>query len=125
MAKAAAEDDKKQQQADEYREVLSNAYAFIEGQKSNQSFAALTPEDCMDRFVERIEGKDTEARPNVLNRVTKIKNQVMAAVEKIKLLPADAFRRQSDKTDVNTDPEPPEDDLYSDMVVSEAEGTTV
>lgn len=102
MAKTSAEADPSQQQADEYREILANAYAFVEGAKSVQSFTALTPEDLMDRFIERIEGKDSPARPNVLNRLTKIKNELTSAVEKIKAMPAEAFRRADPAKDVNT-----------------------
>ena len=118
--KKNAEDDKRQQQADDYREVVANAYTYIEAQKSVQSFAALTPEDLMDRFLERIEGKDTEARPNVLNRIAKIKRELEKTIEKVKALPESAFRRPSPKRDVNTPADPVEnlnsDDLYSDAV---------
>lgn len=100
--KKVAEDDSRQNQANEYREVLANAYAFVEGQKMTQSFSALTPEDFYDRFVERISGKDTQSRPNVLNRIAKIKNELKASVEKIKALPPEAFRRPNPEKDVNT-----------------------
>ena len=115
--KKTAEDDKRQQQADEYREVVASAYAYIEAQKSVQSFAALTPEDLMDRFIERIEGKDTEARPNVLNRIAKIKRELQKTVEKVKALPPSAFRRPSQTKDVNTPVVPSDnDDIYSETV---------
>jgi hypothetical protein len=115
--KKTAEDDKRQQQADEYREVVASAYTYIEAQKSVQSFAALTPEDLMDRFIERIEGKDTEARPNVLNRIAKIKRELQKTVEKVKALPPSAFRRPSQTKDVNTPVVPSDnDDIYSETV---------
>lgn len=119
-SKKTADDDPRQKQADEYREVVANAYAYIEGQKSAQSFAALTPEDLMDRFIERIAGKDTQARPNVLNRIAKIKNELTATISKIKALPDDAFRRQNDATDVNTSPTPADntDNIYGSVVTS-------
>lgn len=102
MAKTSAEANPAQQQADEYREILANAYAFVEGAKSAKSFTALTPEDLMDRFIERIEGKDTQARPNILNRLAKIKHELESAVEKIKAMPPEAFRRADPAKDVNT-----------------------
>lgn len=120
-SKKNAEDDKRQQQADEYREVIANAYTYVEAQKSVQSFAALTPEDLMDRFIERIEGKDTQARPNVLNRIAKIKRDVEATAAKVKALPESAFRRPSSATDVNTPKDPVEDDgIYSSAAVGAA-----
>lgn len=117
-AKKNAEDDKRQQQADEYREVLANAYTFVNSQKVSQSFAALTPEDLMDRFIERIEGKDTQARPNVLNRIAKLRNEVTATIAKVKALPASTFRKKDDKTDVNTDPAMDDASFYGNEVTS-------
>jgi hypothetical protein len=120
-SKKTADDDPRQKQADDYREVVANAYAYVEGQKSAQSFSALTPEDLMDRFIERISGKDTQARPNVLNRIARIKNELTATIAKVKALPDDAFRRRDDETDVNTSPSPTEDtnNIYSSTVTSQ------
>lgn len=102
MAKRTNEaDDAQQAQADEFRERLQNAYTFVEAQKTTQSFSALTPEDCFDRFIERVSGKDTQARPNVLNRITKVKNEVLASVEKIKALPPESFRKPKPTEDAN------------------------
>lgn len=118
-----AEDDSKQLKADEYREIVANAYAFVEAQKSVQTFAALTPEDLMDRFIERVSGKDTQARPNVLNRYKKIKQDILSSIEKIKAMPPEAFRKASKKEDVNTpttyDVEVEEGDLYSTAAQSQ------
>ncbi len=102
MAKDPAEADSAQEQATEFRETLQNAFAYVEGQKTTQSFSALTPEDCFDRFIERIEGKDTTARPNVLNRIAKVRSEVLASIEKIKAMPPEAFRDAREYEDVNT-----------------------
>lgn len=102
MAKDPAEADSAQEQATEFRETLQNAFAYVEGQKITQSFSAFTPEDCFDRYIERVSGKDTEARPNVLNRIAKVKNDVLASIEKIKAMPPEAFREARPDEDVNT-----------------------
>lgn len=102
MAKDPAEADSAQDQATEFRETLQGAFAFVEGQKITQSFSALTPEDCFDAFIERVEGKDTTARPNVLNRIAKVRNDVLASIEKIKVMPPEAFREARPDEDVNT-----------------------
>lgn len=102
MAKDPAEADSAQEQATEFRETLQDAFAFIEGQKTTQSFSALTPEDCFDRYIERIEGRDTPARPNVLNRIAKVRSEVLASIEKIKAMPPEAFREARPSEDVNT-----------------------
>ncbi len=80
---------------------LSNAYAFIEGQKSSQTFSAFTPEEAHDRFIERIEGKSTPFRPNVLERIDRVVQNVSSAVAQVKALPSEAFRRPTED-DVNT-----------------------
>lgn len=102
MAENPAEADPAQDQATEFREKLQDAFSFVEGQKLAQSFSALTPEDCFDRYIERIEGKDTTARPNVLNRIAKVRNEVIATVEKVKAMPPEAFREAKPGEDVNT-----------------------
>ena len=102
MAKDPAEADSAQEQATEFRETLQDAFSFIEGQKATQSFSALTPEDCFDRYIERVEGKDTTARPNVLNRIAKVRGEVLASIEKIKAMPPEAFREARPDEDVNT-----------------------
>lgn len=102
MAKDPAEADQAQEKATDFREKLQNAYSFVEGAKATQSFSALTPEDCFDRFIERIEGKDTPQRPNVLNRLEKVKNDVLATVAQVKAMPPEAFREAKPDQDVNT-----------------------
>jgi len=115
VPKKTAEDDKRQDQAQQHREILSNAYAFVEGQKATKSFAAITPEDLYDRFIERVEGADTQARPNVLNRITRTKNELSSAVAALRVLPAEAYRTPNPSTDVNTPVE------VVDVDVSDAE----
>lgn len=91
-----------EEQADEFRETLQNAYSFVEGQKVAQSFSALTPEDCLDRFIERVEGPGTLTRPNVIDRITRVKSEVLATIEKVKAMPPEAFRKPDPNTDTNT-----------------------
>jgi hypothetical protein len=109
MAKKTAEDDSLQGQSESYRGVLASAYAYVEAQKSVQTLSAISPEELYDRFVERISGPDTQARPNVLNRIAKIRNEIIAATEKIKALPPEAFRIPDFTKDVNTPVDIPEE----------------
>jgi hypothetical protein len=98
----AQDDPKLQSQNLEIRESLNNAYAAVEGQKAVQSFAAFTFEDALDLQIERIEGADTELRPNELHRVDKIESNVVSAVAKVKVMPPSAFVEPRDDRDVNT-----------------------
>lgn len=98
-------DKKGQELSFELRRALGNAYAFVKGRESVQSFSAFTFEDAMDQQIERIEGKGTELRPNELDRITKIENEILQAVNKIKELPPEAFIEPDVENDVNTPPE--------------------
>lgn len=89
----------------ELRRSVANAYAFVKGREAEQSFASFTFEDAMDAQIERIEGKDSELRPNELNRIDRIENDIVSAVEKIKALPPELFNKADPSKDVNTPPE--------------------
>jgi hypothetical protein len=73
------------------RRAVNNAYAALEGSKIANSFAAFTFEEAADAQIELIEGADTQAHPNKLNRVAKIRNDIIRAVEELKVLPPEMF----------------------------------
>ena len=93
---------KQQEQNLEIRRALSDAYAFIEGQKAAQSFAALTYEDLADQQIELIEGTGVRSRPNKLARIDRTENDLLSAIDKIGSLPPEAFARPSPDNDVNS-----------------------
>lgn len=93
----------------ELRRVVNNAYSFVEGAKTVQSFSALTIEECLDQQIELIEGGETTLRPNQLHRVDKIEQDLLSAVKKIKDLPDYYFDPQKEKDNVNTDVTPVEE----------------
>ncbi len=102
---AANQDDPKiQSQNLELRKAISDAYAAVEGSKSVQSFHALTFEDLADQQIQRIIGADSEARPNEINRVKRVLNNVVQAAAKIKSLPPESFAKQDPGRDTNTPP---------------------
>lgn len=91
-----------QEQNIELRRALNNAYAFVEGQKLVQSFAAVTFEELLDQQIERIEGASTVQKPNELDRITRVEQDVISAVAKIKKMPDDAFKKSPEENGVNT-----------------------
>lgn len=93
----------------ELRKNINDAYAFVEGQKSVQTFASVTFEELMDQQIERYIGADTEARPNVLHRVQAIAQNTQQAIAKIKSLPPELFAEANPSDDVNSPVEPPAD----------------
>lgn len=103
MAKGNSQDDPAlQEQNFQLRKAIGDAYAAIEAAKTTQTFAALTYEDLLDAQIERISGASTQTRPNALDRVTQIVNNVTSAVEKIKSLPPESFQESNADRDVNT-----------------------
>lgn len=100
------EEDKKVDELNfELRQNINDAYAFVEGAKNTQTVATVTFEDLMDQQIERLVGKDTEARPNPLHRIEKIEQTMKATVAKIKSLPPEAFALRDKEDSVNTPPE--------------------
>lgn len=93
---------KQQEQNLELRRAINNGYAFIEGQKLVQSFSAVTFEELLDQQVERIEGASTTQRPNEIERINKIEAELTSAVENIKKMPDDAFKKTQEDNGVNT-----------------------
>lgn len=84
------------------RRAINNAYAALEGQKNVNSFAAFTFEDAMDLQIERIEGKGSKLRPNELERVDSIEQEMIKAVAELKDVPPEQFLQPDEDRDVNT-----------------------
>jgi len=96
----------------ELRQNINDAYAFVEGAKTTQTFASLTYEDLLDQQIQWLTGPDTDSRPNVLHRIANIKERTLQTVEKIKSLPPEFFVRRDETDSVNTPPDG--DDPYND-----------
>jgi len=98
----AKEDQKADDLSFELRQNINDAYAFVEGAKSTQTFATVTFEDLMDQQIERLVGKDTESRPNPLHRIDKVEQRLKSTIEQIKKVPPEAFRLRDERDAVNT-----------------------
>ena len=85
-----------QDEALRLRRMLSNGYAALLGAQTTQDFSRFTFEEAMDRQIERIEGKGTSLRPNLLDQVAKIKSELVNAVRQIKEMPPESFRDPED-----------------------------
>lgn len=86
------------------RRALNNGYAALVAQQATQTFLAFTFEDAVDLRIEAIEGEGGQLRPNLLERVDRIENEILSAVEKLKEVPPEQFLESDDRRDVNTDP---------------------
>jgi hypothetical protein len=84
------------------RTALNNAYAFILADQNTQAFVNFTFEDALDLQIEQIEGPSSDIRPNRLERLDRIEQQVATTVEQLKSLPDENFQEANELEDVNT-----------------------
>jgi hypothetical protein len=94
-----------QDQNFELRRILNNAYSFVQGQQTTQSFTALTYEELADRQIERIEGAGSPGRPNELERIDKMEQELIQLVAQVRSIPPENFLLKDADRDVNTAPE--------------------
>jgi hypothetical protein len=85
------------------RRALNNGLAALLGSQANQVFSAFTFEDAVDLQIERIEGAGTQLRPNRLDRVDRIENELIKAVIELKEVPPENFLEADPDNDVNTE----------------------
>lgn len=102
--KSAAEEKALEKFHEKERAALNNAYAALIGQQTTQTFTAFTFEEAVDAQLERIEGAGTLLRPNLLDRVSRVEEEVKAAVAKIQQIPPEQFLDADEERDVNTPP---------------------
>jgi hypothetical protein len=93
---------KKQADQMKMRRALDDAYGALEGQKNIQSFTAFTFEEALDNQIERISGTSSRLRPNELDRVSKVRENLTEAITAIKKAPPESFLPVSSTRDVNT-----------------------
>lgn len=101
MASTTASDPQQDQNL-QLRTALDDAYAYIEGQKSVQTWSAYTFEEALQDQINDLVGPDTPNRPNLYNRITKIGTAVQQAVTQIMSMPDSSFTDSDPSTDVNT-----------------------
>lgn len=98
----AEKDQKASDFTQEARRVVANAYGFVKGQESIQSFSSLTFEDAMDQQIEQISGDPGNGRLNQLDRVKKTGSELRDLATKIKQIDPKFFDTHDEDKDVNT-----------------------
>jgi hypothetical protein len=93
----------------ELRRVINDAYAFVLGRQATQTFGALTYEELADQQIERIEGTGTVLRPNELARVDRVEQDLKNLINQIRDIPPERFVLSNPDRDVNTTPDPEDD----------------
>lgn len=59
----------------------------------------------MDLHVRRLEGPSEQLAPSRLERIKKVRDDLVNSIEAIKETPPNAFRRRDPDSDANTSPE--------------------
>lgn len=82
----------------ELRRILGDAYSFVRGSQFTQTVANITFEELIDQAIQRIEGTDNRSlvRCTKLDRVKKIKEEVISAVTTAKSKPPEQWIIESD-----------------------------
>lgn len=93
----------------ELRRVINDAYAFVLGRQATQAFGAVTYEELADQQIERIEGKGTVLRPNELARIDRVEHDLKNMIQQIRDIPPERFVLSNPDRDVNTSPDPEDD----------------
>lgn len=97
---------KTQERNTQLRRDLQNVYASLLGEQTSKGFAAFTFEEALDAQIERVEGVSTKIRPNELDRVARIEDKAVQAVNKLKDLRPEEFTESDQDDDVNSPVEP-------------------
>jgi len=124
-ATASDKDQRAAQQDDalRLRRQFSEAYAALLGTQTARDFSRYTFEEALEQQIERIEGAGTTLRPNILNRIAKIKQNVVSAVRQTKEIPPENFR-EPEEDDVNKkldDQEQAEYDAWLSQAIADRE----
>lgn len=94
-----------QQAADqlrEYRRIVADAVGELRSQEIRDSFASISLEELLDQHIERMQESTDPIKPSRLQRLRKVKDDLVASVEAIKAVPPERFRRADPSQDVNT-----------------------
>lgn len=104
MAGNSQDDPQLQKQNQDIRIALNDAYAAVQGDQTNQTFNAISFEELANQQILAISGPDTQSRPNQLDAIQQVLNNLTQAVTQIKAAPPDQFLEPDDTRDVNTPP---------------------
>jgi hypothetical protein len=103
-ASNSQDDPQLQQQNQNIRVALSDAYAAVQGDATSQTFNAISFEELANAQILAINGPDTQSRPNQLDAIQQVVQNLTTAVQQIMSAPPDKFLEPDESRDVNTPP---------------------
>lgn len=86
----------------EYRRIVSAAVAELRSEERNTSLQAYTIEDAVDQQIELLVGDSDPHRRSALQRIDKIKDDLLANIDAMKATPPEYFLRQDADGAANT-----------------------
>lgn len=89
----------------EFRRVVANAVGELRSKEVRDTYAALSIEELMDQHIARLETTTDPINPSRLQRLRRVRADLVANIEAMKATPPDLFRRHDNASDVNTAPE--------------------
>lgn len=85
------------------RDALNNAFAAVESDRYTTTAVSFSFEEAVDQQIQRIERGGSKIRPNELERVDAVEQNIIRAVEQIKQVPPEFFLARDPRRDVNTE----------------------
>ena len=81
------------------REIISNSYTFVRSRQYTETVANITYEELLDAAIDKIEGVKgrSDVRGTKLDRIEKIKAEVVQAVDTVKSLPPSQWQLQNEE----------------------------
>lgn len=102
--------DARREQLREFRRIVAEAVGELKSEELRNSFAALSLEELIDDAIKQLDDTgDDPTNPTRLQRIRKIRDDLVNNIEAMKETPPEVFRAPDPDVDVNTDPEPEED----------------
>ncbi len=93
------------EQLREFRRIVANAVGELRSKEIRDAYAALSIEELMDQHVARLEETSDPINPSRLQRLKKVRDDLVNNIEAMKATPPENFRRHDASNDVNTAPE--------------------
>jgi hypothetical protein len=88
---------------DQYRTIVSKAYAAVAGQQVNCTFNTITFEELAAQQIDRLTGKGPPGRPNVVQQIQNVADDLANAVQQMEQTDPSDFNLPPDESqDVNT-----------------------
>lgn len=89
-----SEEQRQDQQSsvtDRIRKTLAEGYSFVRSREVTLSISSITFEEAVSQAIADITEDESTVRPGKLTAIRNLKDQVVAAVEEARKLPASAF----------------------------------